>query len=175
MFFLQMSGYPGSGKSTLAKAIAARTGAVIVDHDVVKSALLGAMASRVPDDAGGISYEIDWALVEFQLSLGRSVIMDSPCLYSIQLEKGTALAERYRVRYKYVECFLGDNQIRDHRLKTRERKISQVGELPAELKNTILTPEQSKSIRPSEARYVIVDTEQALESYIEEVEAYLKE
>jgi predicted kinase len=34
-----MSGFPGSGKSTLAKQIAKRTNAVIIDHDVVKSAL----------------------------------------------------------------------------------------------------------------------------------------
>lgn len=40
MFFVQMSGFPGSGKSTLSRQIAKRTGAVIVDHDIVKSALL---------------------------------------------------------------------------------------------------------------------------------------
>ena len=40
MFFVQMSGFPGSGKSTLARKIAKRTGGVIIDHDIVKSALL---------------------------------------------------------------------------------------------------------------------------------------
>lgn len=40
MFFLQMSGFPGSGKSTLSREIARRLDAVIVDHDVTKTALL---------------------------------------------------------------------------------------------------------------------------------------
>jgi len=43
MFFLQMSGFPGSGKSTLAKQISKLTNAVIVDHDVSKTALLEAL------------------------------------------------------------------------------------------------------------------------------------
>lgn len=36
MFFLQMSGFSGSGKSTLAKLVAKNTGAIIIDHDIVK-------------------------------------------------------------------------------------------------------------------------------------------
>jgi predicted kinase len=40
VFFVQMSGFPGSGKSTLARNISKLTGAVIIDHDIVKSALL---------------------------------------------------------------------------------------------------------------------------------------
>ncbi len=36
LFFLQMSGFPGSGKSTVSKYIAKLTGAVIVEHDVLK-------------------------------------------------------------------------------------------------------------------------------------------
>lgn len=34
-----MSGFPGAGKSTVSKYIAKLTGAIIVDHDVLKSAL----------------------------------------------------------------------------------------------------------------------------------------
>ena len=42
--FIQMSGAPGAGKSTIARAIATRIRAVILDHDVAKSALLNAVA-----------------------------------------------------------------------------------------------------------------------------------
>ncbi len=49
MFFVQMSGHPGSGKSTLARQIGKRTGAVIIDHDIVKSALLNSI-DGVPID-----------------------------------------------------------------------------------------------------------------------------
>ncbi len=40
MFFLQLSGFTGSGKSTLSREIARRLDAIIVDHDVTKTALL---------------------------------------------------------------------------------------------------------------------------------------
>lgn len=43
-----MSGFPGSGKSTLARQIAKLTGAVIIDHDIVKSALLIILTQMLP-------------------------------------------------------------------------------------------------------------------------------
>ena len=46
MYFLQMSGFPGSGKTTLARRIAQITGAVIVNHDISKTALLEASAGH---------------------------------------------------------------------------------------------------------------------------------
>ena len=42
LLLVQMSGAPGAGKSTVAHAIGRRTGAVVLDHDVTKSALLEA-------------------------------------------------------------------------------------------------------------------------------------
>ena len=41
-----MSGFPGSGKSTLSKYSAKLTGAVIVGHDLVKSALLKSLTAK---------------------------------------------------------------------------------------------------------------------------------
>lgn len=180
MFFLQMSGYPGSGKSTLAKEIAKQTGAVVVDHDVVKSALMEALegtdSNLDPKNAGGMSYHIEWSMVSFQLSLGRSVIMDSPCMYSEHLDKGIHMARKYEVDYKYVECFLNDYEELDKRLKTRERRISQISEMPASMKSSFpLTIGNSNSKRPPASRYLIVDTSQPLDGYLGEVMAYIHE
>ncbi|HEK9101175.1 AAA family ATPase [Bacillus pfraonensis] len=78
MFFLQMSGFPGSGKSTLARRIAQNTGAIVIDHDIVKTALLESLETRQIETmaAGGISYEIEWALIDFHLSrYFRAVIL----------------------------------------------------------------------------------------------------
>jgi predicted kinase len=162
-----MSGYPGSGKSTLAKEISKNTCAVVVDHDVVKSALMNSMETYIdPKVAGKISYDIDWSLVEFHLSLGHNVILDSPCLYTELLERGTNLSQKYNVKYKYVECFLSDNKERDFRLKTRNRMISQVSEVPSEVRDIILTIENSKMKRPTETRHLIIDTAQPLTTYI---------
>ena len=126
MFFVQMSGFPGSGKSTLSRQIAKRTEAVIIDHDIVKSSLLNSLEGAPIDTklAGKISYNIDWSLIEFQLSQGNNVVFDSPCLYEEMIEKGTALAKKYNVKYKYVECYLDDMNEKNLRLKNRKRMIS---------------------------------------------------
>jgi predicted kinase len=128
MFFVQMSGFPGSGKSTLARQIATNTRAVIIDHDIVKSALLHSIGEISIDAklAGKISYNIDWSLIEFHLTQGQSVIFDSPCLYEEMVIKGTELAEKYKAKYKYVECYLDDRNEINRRLKDRERMISQI-------------------------------------------------
>jgi predicted kinase len=55
-FFLQMSGVPGSGKTTIAMAVSQATDAVIIDHDVTKSALLDAGVPAAI--AGKASYEV---------------------------------------------------------------------------------------------------------------------
>ncbi|MEK3977965.1 AAA family ATPase [Psychrobacillus sp. FSL K6-2836] len=174
MFFVQMSGFPGSGKSTLARQILKRTGAVIVDHDIVKSALLHSMEEGEIDSnlAGKISYNIDWSLIEFHLSQGQDVIFDSPCLYQEMIDKGTYLSKKYNVKYKYVECYLSDIHEINFRLKNRERMISQIKEIKSEIafKSTI---ENSK--KPLGYKCITVDTGQTLESYIQDVMNYIYE
>ncbi|QUG41178.1 AAA family ATPase [Psychrobacillus sp. INOP01] len=174
MFFVQMSGFPGSGKSTLARQIFKRTGAVIIDHDIVKSALLHSIEEGVIDLnlAGKISYNIDWSLIEFHLSQGQDVIFDSPCLYQEMIDKGTSLSKKYNVKYKYVECYLNDIHETNSRLKNRERMISQIIEIKSEIafKSTI---ENSK--KPWGYKYMTVDTGQPLESYIQDVMNYIYE
>ncbi|WP_213525386.1 AAA family ATPase [Paenibacillus sp. J31TS4] len=177
MFFLQMSGYPGSGKSTLSRILAERTGAIVLDHDIVKTALLEASEELLdPKETGNISYHIDWALADFLLSQGRSVILDSPCMYEVMLAKGGALAEKHGAAYKYIECFLGDVEELDRRLTARPRLRSQVAGVPAKMKEGfVLTQETSKSKRPSDVPYLIVDTGQPLDRYITEALAFLAE
>jgi predicted kinase len=174
MFFVQMSGFPGSGKSTLARQIAKRTEAVIIDHDIVKSSLLQSLEGAPIDAklAGQISYNIDWSLIEFQLSQGNDVIFDSPCLYEEMIEKGTALAKKYNVKYKYVECYLDDMNEINLRLKNRKGMISQIKEIKSvdAFKYTI---ENSK--KPSKGKSLLVDTRQPIEGYLQAVMNYINE
>ncbi|HDR7613915.1 TPA: AAA family ATPase [Bacillus mycoides] len=174
MFFVQMSGFPGSGKSTLARKIAKRTGAVIIDHDIVKTALLLSIAEAPIDVklAGKISYNINWSLSEFHLSEGQAVIFDSPCLYEEMIEKGTDLSKKYNVKYKYIECYLDDSNEINFRLKNRDRMLSQIKEIQSEesFKYTI-----KNSKKPPEYKCLVVDTKQPLESYIREVMNYIHE
>jgi len=172
MFFLQMAGFPGSGKSTLAQSLAKKTGAVIVDHDVVKSALLESVEAQAidPQTAGKVSYGIDWALIDFHLSLGHSVIFDSPCLYAEMLGKGMRLADKYNAKYKYVECYLNDFHEINERLKKRKRKISQIQEVISEKVFAIAVDSSEK---PLNIEHVVVDSGKALEVYLDEVIEYI--
>ncbi|PEM67026.1 AAA family ATPase [Bacillus pseudomycoides] len=174
MFFLQMSGFPGSGKSTLSRRIAKSTGAIVIDHDIVKTALLESLETRQIEttDAGGISYEIEWALIDFHLSQGYSVILDSPCLYTEMLEKGMKLSKKYNVKYKYVECYLNNIEEINNRLKKRKRMISQIEKVESE---ETFKKWLDGSKRPSDFTYLIVDSGKPLEDYIDKVMVYMNE
>ena len=77
---LQLSGVPGTGKSTLARGLAAGLDLVVLDTDVVKSALL---STDVPFAvAGRATYAAVLALAGDLLAQGRSVVIDSPCRYT---------------------------------------------------------------------------------------------
>ncbi|MFC7686461.1 AAA family ATPase [Ureibacillus sp. GCM10028918] len=172
MFFVQMSGFPGSGKSTLALEIAGRTGAIIVDHDISKTALLE--STREVEIAekllGKISYSMDWASIEFYLSQGKSVIFDSPCLYEEMIIKGTSLAKEYKVPYKYVECYLDDFDEVNSRLKYRISRMSQIKEVKS-VENFQYTIKNSK--KPGNHPYLVVDSSKPIDTYIDGVMDYL--
>lgn len=174
MFFVQMSGFPGSGKSSLAREISKLTGAVIIDHDIIKSAILHS-AGETPIDAklaGKISYSIDWSLIEFYLSQGQAVILDSPCLYEELIEKGLYVSEKYHVTYKYVECYLDDIHEINFRLKNRDRMVSQIKEIKSEEAFNYAI-ENSK--KPSGSKCMVVDTRKPLASYLHDVINYINE
>ncbi|KEO81678.1 AAA family ATPase [Tumebacillus flagellatus] len=181
MFFLQMSGVPGSGKSTLAKALAKKTNAIVVDHDIVKSAMLNSVQSLETDAetvkldnrlVGKISYDIEWALVDFYLAQGLSVILDSPCLYTVMVEKGTRLSQKHGAAYKYVECVLADLDQIDQRLRTREAMVSQNRQVNSP---EAFTSAFGNSQRPSEHPCLLIDSSRPLETYLEEVITYLSQ
>ena len=173
VFFLQMSGFPGSGKSTLSRLIAKSTKAIVIDHDVVKTALLESIEDDLdPRRVGGISYNIEWSLVDFYLSQGHDVILDSPCLYDEMINRGTAITEKHKAKYKYVECFLDDMNEINNRLKNRIRMPSQIERVFSEesFDKTI-----NNSKKPPGVKCIRVDTSQPTSDYIGDVMAYLTE
>ena len=158
-----MSGVPGSGKTTTATAIAEATGAVILDHDVSKSALLE--ASVPVDIAGRASYKVLQGMAGHILSQKRSVIFDSPCLYTEQLNFGLALADQYNVHYLYIECQTTNLDEVDRRLRARKRHPSQlagVRALPTDgsgktaVGDTIFLEWMNNMKRPSD-NYLLLD------------------
>ena len=172
MFFLQMSGFPGSGKSTLARRISKITGAVIVDHDIVKSALLNSLETGNIDSniTGKVAYDIDWSLVDFHLSQGQSTILDSPCFYLEMVEKGVRLSEKHHANYKYVECYLNEMKKIQHRLKNRTPMISQIQQVASE---KAFLEWLDKSEKPTDRQCLRVDSGKPIEKYIDEVMLYI--
>jgi predicted kinase len=127
---VQMSGAPGSGKSTLARAIAPRLHAAVLDHDLIKATLVEhapvptaaapADPGTHPDQAAGqASYALARRLAGSLLGTGLTVILDSPCFYSEQLDAGQEIAAGHDAVYRYIECVTDDLDLIAARLSTR--------------------------------------------------------
>lgn len=172
MFFLQMAGFPGTGKSTLAKEIAKQTSCIIVDHDISKTSLMTSFQELQLDErhCGKISYEMDFALVDFYLGQGRSVILDSPCLYDDILEKGQVLAEKHHATYKFIECYLDDFEEVNRRLQSRNRYISQIEKVASA---EILHRANTQCKKPIHNDYLTVRTATPMDTYLVEVMKYI--
>ncbi len=178
--FVQMSGAPGSGKTTLAHAIAPHIGAVVIDHDVTKSALL--QADLVDAAAGRASYSVLAALARHLLTQGHSVIQDSPCFYTELLERGQRQAAAAGATYRYIECVVDDLHELDRRLRGRAPLPSQtrgLGEpIPERDGKTSLDEELLRQWitgmkRPPDG-YLTLDTTRPLDVCVEEALAYLE-
>lgn len=177
--FIQMSGVPGAGKTTIAKAIGVHTGAIIIDHDVTKSALLDA---DVPVDlAGRASYQVLDALARHLLTQGKSVVFDSPCFYENLLTRGQKLAAEFGAQYRYVECVNHDLDEIDRRLRTRPRRRSQLagvrvsptpGSGKAEINDDVFRYQIANMKRP-QSGYLTLDTSRPVEVCIKEALAYV--
>lgn len=161
-FLLQMAGQPGSGKSALARLLGKRTGAVVLDKDVLKTAVLDAGVAE--GNAGSIAYEAFFALADHLLGQGLSVVLDSPSFWETIPTKGTAVAAQRMVPYYFIECMCGDRDELARRLRERTRLRSNPGE------EAIDKPWET--IAPAGA-FLRVDTTQPIERCLELALDYL--
>jgi predicted kinase len=175
-----LKGSPGVGKTTLAHAVAPRIGAVVIDHDVTKSALL---AADVPVSmAGAASYRVLQATAQHLLQQGHSVIFDSPCFYVELLERGQRLAREAGAAYRYIECRVKDLDELDRRLRTRPRLPSQlagVRNVPTAGSGKTRTGADvfrhwiANMKRPNDG-YLVVDTTRSLQECIDAALSYIR-
>ena len=162
LFLLQMAGMPGSGKSALARVLGRRSGAVVIDKDVLKSAALAAGVDEA--QAGAVAYEAMFAQAGHMVGQDWSVILDSPSFWKTIPEKGAAIAADRHLPYYFIECFCPDTDEHARRLRDRPRLASNPGEEALDVKRQTFTPP---------GPYLRVDTTQSIQRCLELVLDYL--
>jgi adenylate kinase family enzyme len=164
-----MAGFPGSGKSTLAKEISKHIDdVVVIDRDVIKSSMMeSGVDLNIVNDA---SYKLVFALCNYYLSINMNVIIDTPCFFEATLENGIEIAQKHGAEYKYIECRLEDFNEVCNRLENRESSLSQIKS--AEVEKFLAALERSK--KPTNYKYVIIDSSLPIKSYIKGVLDYLE-
>lgn len=181
-YIVQMSGVPGSGKSTIARSIGSAIHACVLDHDDTKSAIMSTGISS--DQAGRASYEVIKVLVRRFAESGKSVVIDSPCLYQQLLDFGESTARELQVTYCYVECILEDFEELTRRIQNRTSKPSQnkSGPLGSQMiehqgrppRNAeMVFREWAENMKRPE-RYCKIDTSQPLEVCLGQAIQYVK-
>jgi len=151
-YLLQMAGFPGSGKTGLAELIAIETGAIVIDRDVIKNAMLGfGLEAKILAE---VSYNITFELAKKYIDGGKSVIIDTPCFYKEIVERGVRLCDGTNAYYKYIECLVPSYEIVQNRLQSRQSLETQIQTTTEE--NYYRTFD--KSVKPEHSIALTVDT-----------------
>jgi predicted kinase len=165
---LALKGHPATGKSTLAEALARRLRWPLVDKDDIKDHTLNLPNGNV------LAYQIMWQVVERQLRLGLSVIVDSPLSYGVGYHTALDLARRAGGRLLVVETRLDDTTWRA-RLDARAPESSTHKVRGADQIEALLATYQGSWQYPiAPEHHLIVDTVQPLPLLVDQVLARLK-
>lgn len=175
LYLLQLAGPPGSGKSRLAAAVASRCPAVVLNSDVLKSALLDA---GVPWQlAGPGAYQALGAQAGDLLAQGRSVILDSPSHYPHIPERGQRVASAHGARYRFIELACPDTAELHRRLAMRTPLRSQMPALdtspPDGATQAVRTGTHQWQTMGPATGWLTLDVTQPFETYLTQAADYV--
>lgn len=125
MKMIVFSGLPGTGKSMLAEVLAKHLITPVFAKDWLEASLLrsGLNPKMMEKPLGFAGYDLLTTLVERQLMLGQSVILDSVASTDTIRNTWRELARQFHANWRVIECFCSDETLHRSRLQIRERNI----------------------------------------------------
>ena len=142
-------GLPATGKTTIARDLARQLGATYLRIDTIEQALRdSAMMSQPINDEG---YRVAYAVAEYNLRLGRTVIADSVNPIQLSRDAWIDVAHRAHARAVEVEVICSDPQLHRQRVETRSVDIRGLS-LPSWEKVI------SREYEPWEREHIVIDT-----------------
>jgi predicted kinase len=162
-----MAGLPGAGKTTLAFKLGQKLGWAVLERDLIKESLLKGKIDE--DTAGRAAYDCSLKITEnFLVDQQLSVILDTSLLYPFILERAKQLVARSGAQLKIILCEV-DEGTRQHRLRTRKKRISQT-------KGLLVPRDAAKQFeRLDSSLYKKVQTKRSLKLNVEEALKYVTE
>lgn len=164
---LIMAGLPGTGKSTLARAVAERTGAVVLDKDHIRAALFPAEAIEYSREQDDFVLRVMLKVAGWMLrkQTPRIVILDGrPFAKKYQLDLVINFAEWLKAPWRIVECTCREETARRRLQEADHPAADRVFELYQSVKS-----EWEEITRPK----LSLNTELPLEENLARILAYL--
>lgn len=162
---VQMHGEPGSGKSTVARELGSRLGAVVLDKDVIKAALLRTGIAEMEAAAG--AYEVFFAQGRALVTAGQSIVLDNPVYWASVEQRWLEIADAAESPRILIECVCPDDAELTRRLVTRAALESQPRER--------LNPERFPGIAETQFEpRLTVDTTRPLDEIVREAVVFIE-
>lgn len=159
-----MAGLPGCGKSTLARKLAERTSGVVLDKDVVRSALFPPQDIEYSRKQNDFCMHVLFETAAYLLTKDpqRFIFLDGrPFARNMQVQEVLDLAARLRQSWRILECVCSEET-------SRSRLEAQTGEHPAADRTFELYLRVKGHWEEIVEPKVVIDTERPLEDCVNE-------